>query len=130
MPWCPECKIEYRDGIDKCNECGHVIVEKIEIENPEPDYKNMKEAFLITADNSINADIIEAILKDNNIPVLRKYREAGGYMMVFMGGTIYGVDLYVPQQLLDKAKEVIDTSRNASKDEQFPDNIEPEDEDE
>ncbi len=82
------------------------------------------EAFLMTVVNNIEADLIEAILKNDDIPVLRKYREAGGYLTVFMGDTIYGIDLYVPDKLLDKANELIETSRSASSDEQFPDNVE------
>lgn len=123
MPWCPECKIEYREGIDKCSDCGHDLVDEPEHDGPEQDQK-CREAFLTTAAGNIEADMIEAILKDNGIPVLRRYREAGGYLMVFMGGTIYDIDLYVPVKLLDKATDVLNTSRSASADVLFPDNVE------
>jgi hypothetical protein len=65
-----------------------------------------------------------------HIPVLRKYREAGGYLTVLMGGTIYGIDLYVPENLLGKAADILDTSRSASDDALFPDNAEQDDTDE
>lgn len=129
MPWCPKCIIEYRDGIDKCSECGVELIDELVSDDPRPD-QNSKEAFLMTAAGNIEADLIESILKDNDIPVLRKYREAGGYMMVFMGGTIYDIDLYVPDTLLDKARDVLNTSRSASADMLFPDNIEQYDPDE
>lgn len=29
MPWCPKCKTEYRDGIEKCSDCGSVLVESL-----------------------------------------------------------------------------------------------------
>lgn len=32
MPWCPKCRLEYRDNIDKCADCGTVLVEKLENE--------------------------------------------------------------------------------------------------
>lgn len=82
-----------------------------------------EEGFLLSAASSIEADMIEAILKSNDIPVLKKYKESGGYLKIYMGDTIYGVDLYVPQPLLDKAREIIEFSREAPMDETFPDNI-------
>lgn len=26
MPWCPKCKTEYKKGIDKCSDCGTILV--------------------------------------------------------------------------------------------------------
>ncbi len=88
--------------------------------------ENDVEAFLLSVNSSMEADMIESLLKANDIPVLRKYRESGGYMMIMMGGTIYGVDLFVPGDMLDKAREIVENSREASKDAAFPDNVKPE----
>lgn len=30
MPWCPECKTEYREGITVCSDCGKELVENLE----------------------------------------------------------------------------------------------------
>lgn len=84
------------------------------------------EAFLLSAVDSIEADMIESILRANDIPVMKKYRESGGYMKIVMGNSIYGVDLFVPEQLLDRATEIIDNSREASQDDTFPYNVIPE----
>ncbi len=88
--------------------------------------ENDVEAFLLSVSSSMEADMIESLLKANDIPVLKKYRESGGYMMIMMGSTIYGVDLYVPSDMLDKAREIVDGSREASQDAAFPDNVKPE----
>ena len=29
MAWCPKCKTEYRDGIEKCADCGSVLVSSL-----------------------------------------------------------------------------------------------------
>lgn len=29
MPWCPNCKTEYREGIEKCADCGSVLVKSL-----------------------------------------------------------------------------------------------------
>lgn len=87
--------------------------------------EHVMEAFLLSVGTNIEADMIESLLRANDIPVLRKYREAGGYLMVMMGGTVYGVDIYVPEDLLDKAREAVENSREASEDASFPDNVKP-----
>ena len=81
------------------------------------------EAFLLTAADSIEAGMIEALLNANDIPVLKKYKESGGYLKIVMGDSIYGVDLFVPAELLDKACEIIENSREASQDDAFPYNV-------
>lgn len=127
MPFYPKCRVEYRGSFHKCSECGRDLVDDLGPEIGE-DEIDSESTFLITAVNSMEADVIEAILHAEGIPVLRKYKEAGGYMMIYMGRTIFGVDLYVPSPLLNKAREIIETSRNASCDAAFPDNIDNNDE--
>jgi len=65
-------------------------------------------AFLTTADSVISADMIEAMLRDNDIPVLKKHRGAGLHLKIVFGSTNFGIDMYVPSDLLEKAKELID----------------------
>jgi hypothetical protein len=30
MPFCPKCEFEYREGVERCPECGSLLVEKLE----------------------------------------------------------------------------------------------------
>lgn len=91
-----------------------------------PHSPQYEEAFLISTADSIEAGMIEALLTANDIPVLKKYRESGGYLKIVMGDSMFGVDLFVPAELLEKAVEIIENSREASKDEAFPYNVIPE----
>lgn len=44
MPWCPECKNEYRDGFTECAECGCRLVESIQPEaHPEEEVRSAGE---------------------------------------------------------------------------------------
>ncbi|MCC5908831.1 MAG: DUF2007 domain-containing protein [Clostridiaceae bacterium] len=106
MAWCPKCRLEYRDGFEKCNDCDIDLVGELENSREEP-IEFDSEVFLTSVSDNINSSIIEAKLNDNGIPVLKKYREAGGYLSVYMGVTSLGVDLYVPSKLLDEARRVI-----------------------
>lgn len=82
------------------------VVEKLENSRKQP-IEFDSEVFLTSVNDNINFSIIEAKLKDNGIPVLKKYRETGGYLSIYMGMTSLGIDLYVPSKLLDQAKAVI-----------------------
>lgn len=64
-------------------------------------------ALLITACNAIEADLLESKLKAYGIPVLRKYKGFGDYLNIYMGATPFGVDLYVPAELLEKARDIV-----------------------
>lgn len=129
MPWCPECGIEYREGFETCSDCGCALSENpvqsgtdSGSESGEPlqsesEYGSGsmydREAFLMKAGNSIEADMLEGLLNASDIPVLKKYGEAGDYLLIYMGGVKSGVDLYVPSHLLDKAKEIIEANQGA-----------------
>lgn len=116
MPWCPKCRIEYVDGVKSCSDCGAELVDKLE-EVAEDTEEDDVEAFLTTASGSIEADILEALLNSNGIPVLKKFRESGGYMTVYAGVSIFGVDMYVPSRLLEKAREIIENENEKAVDE-------------
>lgn len=65
-------------------------------------------SFLLQAANEIEATIIESILASEGIPVIKKYKEAGEYLKIYMGMTNYGVDIYVPSRLKEEAELLLD----------------------
>ncbi|NMB98208.1 MAG: hypothetical protein GYA02_16645 [Clostridiaceae bacterium] len=111
MPWCPRCRKEYREGFTKCSDCRSELTNQLqEIENGmENDNKIEDDAFtfLINVKDEIEFSLLEAKLKLESIPVLKKYREGGGYLSIYTGNTLFGVDIYVPSKMLDNAKDII-----------------------
>lgn len=63
-------------------------------------------AYLMTASNANEADIIESKLRMEQIPVHREEAEAGNYLKNYHGYSMYGVDLYIPIDLIDRARVV------------------------
>ncbi len=107
MPWCPKCRYEYEKGYKTCADCETDLVDEL-VQIKEHSYTGYdREVYLISAANSIEAEVLEALLTSNQIPVLKKYKEAGAYLEIYMGATNFGVDLYVPSKLMVKAKEII-----------------------
>ena len=64
--------------------------------------------FLVTVNNSIEADILESKLMAEGIPVMRKYEGFANAAEIIMGSnTAFQLDLYVPENALEDAKNII-----------------------
>lgn len=64
--------------------------------------------YLTTVNNSLEADILESKLRGEGIPAIRKYRGASNAIEIIMGSnTSYPIDLYVPEEALEDAKNII-----------------------
>lgn len=59
--------------------------------------------------NNIEAELIMNLLKNNNIQCLKKSREAGDYMNIYMGYSIFGEDIYVNDKDCDAALELLNS---------------------
>jgi hypothetical protein len=57
--------------------------------------------------NTIEAEIITAKLKSYGIPVLKKSKGSGEIMEIYTGVNLYGIDIYVPSDLIELAKELM-----------------------
>ena len=64
-------------------------------------------ALLTTVFDEVLASIYESILKEENIPHLKKDRGSGTAMRVLMGASSQGIDFYVPERYLEAAKELL-----------------------
>jgi len=119
---CPKCGCEYREGFTRCADCHVDLVEQLEIEcEKEPGNQDFGEELnLVMVKNAANdyeASLIMNLLEENNIPCIRKDREAGGYLKITMGYSIYGSDIYVDEKDYDAARELIDSLQTRTDDE-------------
>jgi hypothetical protein len=63
--------------------------------------------YLCTAQNSLEAEIFESKLRGEGIPSERRYKDAGNYLEIFMGSSVFPIDIYVPEQALEDARNVV-----------------------
>ena len=63
------------------------------------------------------AEMIEALLNDNNIEVIVRHDEFGGYSMIYMGYSAYNIELYVADKDYEQARELLN-SLNLERDNQ------------
>ena len=119
MPWCPKCGAEYREGFKTCSDCNTDLVDRLEhseanVEHSEAngsDLEDDSEAYLTSVSNSIEAEMLEALLTSSGVPVMKKFKGAGEYLNIYMGMTNLGVDLYVPSKLLAQARDILEKNR-------------------
>ena len=63
--------------------------------------------FLMNVSDDLSAGMLETLLVEAGIPVLRKYPETGQYLHIVMGSSLYGTDLYVPADHLEAARQLV-----------------------
>lgn len=68
---------------------------------------NDEQCLLINVANQIEAGMIEEMLKDADIPCIIKGHGSSGYMTTCFGGSLIGLNIYVPQEQLERAKELV-----------------------
>lgn len=61
----------------------------------------------VTIPDSITADMVLEALKDNNIPSYKKDLGVGNYKRITAGYSIYGSEIYVDEDSLDEANDII-----------------------
>ena len=76
------------------------------------DYDKNKEwregVYLCSVKSGFQADLIESKLRSEGIPCIRRYKGSSNYMEIIFGRDFANeIDLYVPEQMLEDARNVI-----------------------
>ena len=66
-----------------------------------------EEKILLSNLNNIDAQIIIAKLKSYGIPVSKKSKGIGELMEIYTGANMYGIDIYVPGDMIELAEELL-----------------------
>jgi len=76
--------------------------------------KNKRElpawSFILQAANENEANVVESVLNTEGIPVLKQYGEFGQYLLIYTGMTNFGIDIFVPAELKEKALEILESA--------------------
>ena len=119
MPWCPKCGSEYRDGFTECASCGVKLVDKLTDEQKkQAEMEERRDMVLpegmsrpvavFTAKNRLEAESIEDMLRDNDIPVF-DHPAAFRQIQSYSGADArFGVELVVDASQTARARQLID----------------------
>ena len=119
MAWCPKCGSEYRDGFTECASCGVKLVDKLTDEQKkQAEMEERRDMVLpegmsrpvavFTAKNRLEAESIEDMLRDNDIPVFDRpaaFRQTQSYSGA---DARFGVELVVDASQTARARQLID----------------------
>lgn len=64
--------------------------------------------YVATLVNQDEMELLKNIYKDHDIPCWLKHRESGEFMEIYTGTSMYGIDIYVPQEEYEEAKAIYD----------------------
>jgi hypothetical protein len=132
MPYCPDCKREYRPGIARCPDCGTPLLDgtvppPAPVPLPSPETESVR---LCTVPDPTEAEILRALLAEAGIPsLISRHGPLTGELAAVADGAThdYGIIL-VAKNRLDEAKQVLTNLRSTAV--QWPDGMEPSDEEE
>lgn len=106
MPFCPECEIEYREGFTTCSDCEVDLVATLETAEPEPGQPvHMVEVGKIADPGA--AGMVRETLKEQGIECALTGEETEG-MMPGMVNPTHEIGIMVPEENIEKAKEIIE----------------------
>jgi hypothetical protein len=131
MPWCHNCETEYVEGIEKCPDCGAELSEEVPPSMlPKPklgwSFKNENEiADLAEWPRDENGEKIPpvyltniygtqadyqmalSLLRAYKIPYACEFTGLGQMAKITVGFSISGMDIYVPETMLEDAKNIL-----------------------
>lgn len=68
----------------------------------------MPKEVLISLADEVQLKIVMNILEENSVNYIVRDSSIGGYMRIYSGASIYGTDILVDEENIEKARDLID----------------------
>ena len=107
MPWCHTCEAEFVEGVTSCADCGGTLSAGPPQPKPEKERGPAGLVLLADVDDGVEAGLLEGLLRQNDIPFVKRHREAGEYISILMGRSAYGVGILVDERDYERARELL-----------------------
>lgn len=106
MPWCPHCRVEYRQGFTHCADCGALLTDTL-ADSPQPIdiHRPVQPVPLTRNATTFEADSMLALLRGFGIPCFSQPNS--GAEKLYTGISLTGETVFVEQSQLMQAKEII-----------------------
>jgi hypothetical protein len=112
MPFCPDCRYEYRPGISKCPDCGIKLVDKLPEEPVETRSVESGEKInfvpLKDLPSRLYAEMLKEALKKEGIVSMIKGDEGIAFRTTTSHIPVSKITIWVPKKDLEKAGEIAD----------------------
>jgi hypothetical protein len=110
MPYCPQCQTEYVEGTDRCADCNVTLVDALPVPDTDAPTPGTQFVALRSYPSLIHAEMVAAALADAGIERMVRSNE------MFGAGTGLGslaptrVEIWVPADKLDAARDIADST--------------------
>lgn len=106
MPFCPKCRAEYVEGVEKCSDCQVDLVEELPLNDSE-DYLEMVE--LQEVPDEVSGVMMKGILENSGITVILRAAKIPMYDgIASTWSTSYWGKLLVSKDELETSRKIID----------------------
>ena len=61
---------------------------------------------IATVDTPMELEMLKELFEDNGIEIIPKHRESGEFLTLYMGTSIYGIDIFVDEEDEEEARKL------------------------
>lgn len=102
MPFCPNCKYEYKEDVKECSDCGASLIDKLPEEAPEEsDYVPLR-----SLPSRLYAEMLAEALKKEGISSIIKGDDVGIMLGSYSTTSPVNVTIWVPEGEVDRCAEI------------------------
>ena len=105
MPYCPNCRFEYKEEMDKCPDCGTELVDELPNETPPQEPKFVP---LRNLPSRVYAQMLQEALKNEGILSMIKGDEGIPLRTTTIHIPVSKITIWVPKKDAAKAEEIAD----------------------
>lgn len=117
MPYCPECKCEYREGFSMCSDCRVDLVQVLEEKAQSKTSGEDAPVPVFSSSQGGEAAIVKSILEQAGIPVMEQWKPKSCFQIqpfsIRVPSPLDEVLLLVPESLAEDARKLLEQFRQS-----------------
>ncbi len=102
MPFCPNCRAEYQEGLKKCPDCEADLVDELQEQSPQ----SINYVLLRTLPSRLYAEMLQEALKKEGIPSIIKSDDIAITFPSYGTTSAVPVSIWVPKEDVKRSEQI------------------------